>query len=71
MKLKNQLTIIIPCKNEKEILDKTLDLLNYQSDIWGVKVIICDSSNDGITNPNIQDRLERARNAKVEALSPK
>lgn len=58
MKLKNQLTIIIPCKNEKEILDKTLDLLNYQSDIWGVKVIICDSSNDGITNPNIQDRLE-------------
>ena len=58
MKLKNQLTIIIPCKNEKEILDKTLDLLNYQSDIRGVKVIICDSSDDGITSPNIHNRLE-------------
>jgi len=58
MKLKDQLTIIIPCKNEKEILDKTLDLLNYQSDIRGVKVIVCDSSDDGITSPNIHNRLE-------------
>ena len=38
MEIKNFLTIVIPCKNEKSIIQKTLDLLNYQSDIWGVKV---------------------------------
>jgi len=58
MDLSKFITIVIPCKNEKRIIEKTLDLLNYQSDIRGVKVILCDSSNDGITNPNIQDRLE-------------
>jgi glycosyltransferase involved in cell wall biosynthesis len=49
MEIKNFLTIVIPCKNEKSIIQKTLDLLNYQSDIWGVKVVVCDSSDDGIT----------------------
>jgi glycosyltransferase involved in cell wall biosynthesis len=58
MDLKNLLTIVIPCKNEKGIIQKTLDLLNHQKNISNVKVIVCDASNDGITRPNLLDRLE-------------
>jgi glycosyltransferase involved in cell wall biosynthesis len=58
MELKNLLTIVIPCKNEKKIVQKTLDLLNHQKYINGVKVIVCDSSNDGITGPELKDRLD-------------
>jgi glycosyltransferase involved in cell wall biosynthesis len=58
MDLKNLLTIVIPCKNEKGIIQKTLDLLNHQQDIFNVKVIVCDASNDGITHPELIDRLE-------------
>jgi glycosyltransferase involved in cell wall biosynthesis len=58
MKLEELVTIVIPCKNEKEIILKTLDLLNYQKDIWRVKVIVCDASNDGVTKPDLIKRLE-------------
>ena len=58
MELNKYITIVIPCKNEKDIILKTLDLLNYQSDIFGVKVIVCDASNDGITKIDLIDRLE-------------
>ena len=58
MKLEELVTIVIPCKNEKEIILKTLDLLNYQKDIWRVKVIVCDASNDGVTKVDLIDRLE-------------
>ena len=58
MNLNDKVTIVIPCKNEKDIIQKTLDLLNYQSDIWGVKVVVCDSSDDGITKFDIIERLE-------------
>jgi glycosyltransferase involved in cell wall biosynthesis len=58
MEIKNFLTIVIPCKNEKSIIQKTLDLLNYQSDIWGVKVVVCDSSDDSVTKFDIMERLE-------------
>jgi len=58
MTLKEYVTIIIPCKNEKEIIEKTLDLLNFQNGISGVKVVVCDASDDGITKPNLMDRLE-------------
>lgn len=46
MNLSKSLTIVIPCKNEKLIIDKTLTLLNYQSGIEDVKVIVADSSDD-------------------------
>lgn len=59
MDLSNQLTIVIPCKNEKNIVQKTLDLLNYQLDITGVKVIICDSSNDGVTKNDLINRSHK------------
>jgi glycosyltransferase involved in cell wall biosynthesis len=55
MDLSKFLTIVIPCKNEKDIILKTLDLLNYQSNIFGVKVIVCDDSNDGITKIDLID----------------
>jgi glycosyltransferase involved in cell wall biosynthesis len=58
MDLKNLVTIVIPCKNEKDIILKTLDLLNFQKDINRVKVIVCDKSNDGITAPSLSDRIE-------------
>jgi glycosyltransferase involved in cell wall biosynthesis len=60
MELNKLLTIIIPCKNEKEIIQKTLDLLNFQSGLNGVQVIVCDSSDDGITHPDLCHRLEHA-----------
>ena len=59
MDLNEKVTIVIPCKNEKNIVQKTLDLLNYQLDITGVKVIICDSSNDGVTKNDLIDRSHR------------
>ena len=58
MRLDKLVTIVIPCKNEKGIIEKTLDLLNHQLDILGVKVIVCDSSNDKVTNHNLTKRLE-------------
>jgi glycosyltransferase involved in cell wall biosynthesis len=58
MDLSNQLTIIIPCKNEKNIIQKTLDLLNYQKGIERVQVIVCDASDDGVTKVDLLDRLE-------------
>jgi glycosyltransferase involved in cell wall biosynthesis len=49
MELHKLLTIVIPCKNELKTIETTLALLNAQTDIKGVKVIIADSSNDGTT----------------------
>ena len=46
MQLSKFLTIIIPCKNESNIINITLTLLNFQTDIENVNVIIADSSDD-------------------------
>ena len=45
--LKDQITIIIPCKNERAIIKRTLDLINLQSGIDGTRVIVADCSDDG------------------------
>ncbi len=58
MDLSDLVTIVIPCKNENDIISKTLDLLNHQTGVSGVKVIVCDSSDDGITKLTLWDRLE-------------
>jgi len=63
MELSNFVTIVIPCKNEKDIILKTLDLLNYQVDIHNVKVVICDASTDGVTKLNLLGRLEYEHNS--------
>jgi glycosyltransferase involved in cell wall biosynthesis len=44
--IKHKLTIVIPSKNESEIIDKTLTLLNKQAGIYGTQVIIADCSDD-------------------------
>ena len=49
MEISKLITIVIPCKNESNIIDKTLSLLNFQKNIDGVKVIVSDSSDDGTT----------------------
>jgi glycosyltransferase involved in cell wall biosynthesis len=56
MDLKKYLTIVIPCKNEKDIIQKTLDLINYQQDIIGTQVIVSDDSDDEITKENLEKR---------------
>jgi glycosyltransferase involved in cell wall biosynthesis len=44
--IKDVLTIVIPSKNETDLIDMTLKLLNKQHDINGTRVIIADSSDD-------------------------
>jgi len=60
MKLEEFVTIVIPCKNEKSIIQKTLDLLNYQQGIRNVRVIVCDASNDGVTKIDLIERIENS-----------
>jgi glycosyltransferase involved in cell wall biosynthesis len=57
MELSKYITIVIPCKNEKDIILKTLDLLNYQQDVSDLKVIVCDSSDDNITKNELENRV--------------
>jgi glycosyltransferase involved in cell wall biosynthesis len=66
--LNELLTIVIPCKNEKEIISKSLDLLNHQNNIEGVKVVVCDSSDDGITRQLLLDRLDEDNNNKFNLI---
>jgi glycosyltransferase involved in cell wall biosynthesis len=60
--VKNLVTIVIPCKNEKNVVIKTLDLLNHQTDIQDVKVIVCDASDDKITKSLLQAKLKNKKN---------
>lgn len=63
MKLEKKLTIVIPCKNESETISKTLDLLNYQTGIKNVDVIVADSSTD-----NTVELLSKRNNDKFKLL---
>ena len=56
MNLSSYLTIVIPCKNEGEILDQTLNLINYQSYIHDVTVIVADNSDDDETKELLKNR---------------
>jgi len=44
--IKDNLTIVIPSKNESEVIDITLNHLNKQKNIKGTRVIIADCSTD-------------------------
>ena len=59
MILSENLTIIIPCKNEGLTIKKTLDLLNYQKNIDKVSVIVADISDDGITKKILKKRDDK------------
>lgn len=57
--LNEQLTIVIPCKNEKENIIHTIHTLTSQEHLRGIRVIIADSSTDNITQNLItQYRLQ-------------
>lgn len=59
--IKHKLTIVIPSKNESEIIDKTLTLLNNQYGIYGTNVIIADSSDDNTREVIKSKRYTRLR----------
>jgi glycosyltransferase involved in cell wall biosynthesis len=61
MEVSNLVTIVIPCKNENLIIQKTLDLLNYQVGIENTKVIVCDVSDDGKTKPLLEHRKQHQK----------
>ena len=44
--MKDQLTIIIPCKNEGKIIERCLNLLYESDEISGVRIIVADNSTD-------------------------
>jgi glycosyltransferase involved in cell wall biosynthesis len=59
--IKDVLTIVIPSKNESELIDITLGFLNRQYDIIGTRVIIADCSDDStrdIINSGLYPKLK-------------
>ncbi len=56
MSLKDELSIVIPCKNEKKNIKMTLDCLNYQNNIDGVRVVVSDISDDKVTIEQLINR---------------
>lgn len=67
MKLNEYLTIVIPCKNEKNVIIDCLNYLSKQNNIDGTKIYICDSSNDRITKSLI--KLNEFKNLDIEILN--
>jgi len=65
MKTENKLTVVIPCKNESELIGRTLKLIDMQHFISGMRVIIADSSDDGGLTRNAIQSTE-FENIKVE-----
>ena len=63
MKIDGLLTIVIPCKNESEVISTTLDLLNKQKLISNTRVIICDNSTDNTEEEVLSKKYE---NIKIE-----
>jgi glycosyltransferase involved in cell wall biosynthesis len=63
MKINELLTIVIPCKNESEVISITLDLLNKQKNISNTRVIICDNSTDNTKEVVLSKKYE---NIKIE-----
>jgi len=67
MKISDYLTIVIPCKNEKNVIIDCLTYLDKQTNILGTNVYICDSSNDRITKNLI--KLNEFNNLNVHLLN--
>ena len=64
MELSRFITIVIPCKNESNIIDITLSLLNKQKDIDRVHVIVADSSDDD-TKTMLEQRTDDKFNLNI------
>ena len=65
MKLKDLLTVVIPCKNEKENIKNILGCLNDQNDSKGLLVIVADISDDLTTVHYINSE----RNKNIDVLT--
>lgn len=63
--IKNLLTIIIPCKNEEEYIERTLNNINTQNKISGVVVYISDAESTDNTL-NIISSFENNSNNNLE-----
>jgi glycosyltransferase involved in cell wall biosynthesis len=55
--MKDQLTIVIPCKNEGKIIERTLNLLYRSEEINGVRIIVADDSTDNNKTIDILKRF--------------
>lgn len=47
--MKNQLTVIIPCKNEEKYIYKTLESISLQINSKGIKIIVADANSTDTT----------------------
>jgi glycosyltransferase involved in cell wall biosynthesis len=65
VEIKNLLTIVIPCKNERFRIKKILQDLNNQNDIKGTKVFIADSSDDISTRLYINSEQKNICDIKI------
>ena len=63
--IKDKLTIVIPSKNESDVIDITLSHLNRQKDIKGTRVIIADCSTDDTRNIILSGNYD---NLKIEII---
>ena len=46
IKMKDEITIVVPCKNEESYIYYLLDSLKKQKGIEGIKIVIADCSTD-------------------------
>ena len=65
MNLSEKLTIVIPCKNEGFTVKKSLDLLNLQSNIENVLILVSDFSDD-FTKNLLSERKSDKFNLKLQ-----
>ena len=63
MELQDILTVVIPCKNEKENIRNVLNSLNKQKNSKGLLVIVADISDDMVTIHHINS--ERNKNIQI------
>jgi glycosyltransferase involved in cell wall biosynthesis len=63
--IKDKLTIVIPSKNESDVIDITLSHLNKQTDIIDTRVIIADCSTDDTRDIILSGKYE---NLKIEVI---
>lgn len=56
------LSIIIPCKNERNNIIETLNSIYKQNNINDIDIIISDSSDDDITVPLINNKIKKYKN---------
>ena len=65
MKLKDLLTIVIPCKDENENIKNILSDINNQNESSGLNVIVADASEDYTTQHYIWSETGKTANIKV------